>query len=415
MEEKCTLLYGLFELFRRRSQSQLRRCLKLLEMRKRRKRRRAMVFLPAVLATGQERKLWMHVRSQDWWSRVETGLFTDEEWLSCFRMRRRTFDLICGKLRPFLQKKSTQLRQAIPLEKRVAVAILYLASGSDFKTLSELFGIGKATVSSNVWEVCTVIRKLQRQFICLPRGEKLQEVVAGFEEKWGFPQCAGVIDVCHISITAPANNAKDYSRGKGCYSIILQAVVDHLSRFTNINVGWAGSVHDARVLRNSSLFELAESNNLFPPDARQIEGVEVPLMLLGDSEYPLLSWLMKGYPGDGNLTVEQKNFNYRLSHAQTTVKNAFGRLKGRWRCLLKRMDVNISRVPTIISICCVLHNLCEIQGDEFLDEWMEGVDEPAELRRLNTSLPQETETEPQIVRQALTTFFTEDRKPVFQK
>ncbi|KAG5848651.1 hypothetical protein ANANG_G00101030 [Anguilla anguilla] len=36
-------------------------------------------------------------------------------------------------------------------------------------------------------------------------------------------------------------------------------------RFTNINVGWPGSVHDARVLQNSTLFELAESGNLFPP------------------------------------------------------------------------------------------------------------------------------------------------------
>lgn len=38
-----------------------------------------------------------------------------------------------------------------------------------------------------------------------------------------------------------------------------------INRFTNINVGWAGSVNDARVLRNSPLFNQAESEKLFPP------------------------------------------------------------------------------------------------------------------------------------------------------
>lgn len=48
-----------------------------------------------------------------------------------------------------------------------------------------------------------------------------------------------------------------------------------------------------------------------------------------------------------------------------TVECAFGRLKGRWRCLGKRLDVDISTVPTIISACCTLHNLCEKHGEAY--------------------------------------------------
>lgn len=52
-----------------------------------------------------------------------------------------------------------------------------------------------------------------------------------------------------------------------------------------------------------------------------------------------------------------------------SVENAFGRLKGRWQCLLKRMDYNVGNVPNVIAACVTLHNLCEILGDQCRDEW----------------------------------------------
>jgi len=76
-------------------------------------------------------------------------------------------------------------------------------------------------------------------------------------------------------------------------------------------------------------------------------------MLLGDLAYPLRPWLMKGYPDTGNLT-EDRYFNQRLSSATMTVECAFGRLKARWRCLAKRLDVDIAFVPTVIVTCCTL-------------------------------------------------------------
>ncbi|XP_065121943.2 uncharacterized protein [Paramisgurnus dabryanus] len=363
-----------------------------------------------MIASRPRRILWNRRRSREWWNNIVLGTYNDDQWLEHFRIRRRTFNVLCDKLRPLLKKKQTHLRQTITVELRVAAALWYLASGTDYRTLAELFGMGKATVHRIVSEVCEAIRTLQSFFINLPKGEKLQEVVEGFKERWGFPQCAGAIDGSHISVTPPSEDSKDYYNRKGSYSIILQAVVDHRSRFTNINVGWPGSVHDARVLRNSTLFHLAENGQLFPTETQEIEGVHIPVMLLGDPAYPLMSWLMKGFPDNGHLSREQRLFNYRLSRARMTVECAFGQLKGRWRCLLKKIEVSITRVPTIISACCVLHNLCSMNDDTFLDAWMQDVEEPVEVNAPDIPVTQERAEGPQCVRRALSLYF--DKNPV---
>ena len=54
------------------------------------------------------------------------------------------------------------------------------------------------------------------------------------------------------------------------------------------------------------------------------------------------------------------------------VENAFGCLKGRWRCLLKRNDAATEDIPTIITTCCVLHNICDVHKEHFDGMWLQG-------------------------------------------
>ena len=52
-------------------------------------------------------------------------------------------------------------------------------------------------------------------------------VIDGFDNSWGFPNCAGAVDGTHIPIIAPDAAHGDYVNRKGWYSFILQAVCDH--------------------------------------------------------------------------------------------------------------------------------------------------------------------------------------------
>ena len=89
---------------------------------------------------------------------------------------------------------------------------------------------------------------------CGKSGIKMDE----FEECYGIPQVMGAIDGCHIEINAPPNNQKDYFNRKQHYSVNLQVIVNSNLKFMHVTVGYPCSIHDARVLRLSGLYELAE-------------------------------------------------------------------------------------------------------------------------------------------------------------
>ena len=142
----------------------------------------------------------------------------------------------------------------------------------------------------------------------------------------------------------------------------------------DIMSGWPGSVHDARVFQNSGIFKKGTTGKLFPNWPLDMNGTNVPIFLIGDAAYPLLPWLMKPFPGT-DLDEQTYLFNKALSTARMPVENTFGRLKGRWRCLLKRNDTSISNLITIIGCCATLHNICELHRDHFPQEWLDAVEE----------------------------------------
>ena len=300
-----------------------------------------------------------------------SGSHGDGWWRENLRMTKDTFDVVCNECRPHLQRHITRFRETISVEARVAVTIWRLATNIEYHTLAALFGLGRSTVGEIVLDTCrTMVCHLMPRYVRIPSDASLREIIDGFQRRWGFPQTVGAIDGTHIPILKPQESAADYYNRKGYYSVIMQAVVDFRGLFMDVNIGWPGKVHDARVLANSSCYKKACNGTLLPDWSRNIGGVNVPLLILGDPAYPLLSWLMKPYLDNAGTTLRERNFNYRQSRARMVVENAFGRLKGRWRCLLKRTDYHVSNVPDVIASCVTLHNVCEVYGDHYLHEWV---------------------------------------------
>ncbi|XP_061476936.1 uncharacterized protein LOC133381611 [Rhineura floridana] len=305
-----------------------------------------------------ERKVWVRQRERSWWENEVLPLWDDEMWKKHFRMSRATLFEIAWQLRPYIGRQGTNMRTPIPVEKRVAVAIWWLATLECYREVAVNFGIGKATVAGIVLEVCFAIEHvLLRRIVQLGNH---REVMDGFMSM-GFPQVVGVVDGCHVKIFAPTAQGEEYINRKGFCSILLQGTCDHTGRFVDIEVGWSGKNHDAFVFRNSSLFDAMENGQFVPGNpTRTICGVQVPPLLLGGGAYPMCRWLMKPYAD--NLDEQKTAFNRYFNPVRNVVEHAFGRLKSRWRRLSGTLPVAEKNLVTVVCACVVLHNICETDG-----------------------------------------------------
>ncbi len=79
-----------------------------------------------------------------------------------------------------------------------------------------------------------------------------------FQRKKGLPHCIGAIDGTHVPIKAPYDNPEQYVNRKKFHSVQLQGVCDADQFFTDVYCAYPGSVHDARVLRHSPLYQDAQ-------------------------------------------------------------------------------------------------------------------------------------------------------------
>ena len=97
----------------------------------------------------------------------------------------------------------------------------------------------------------------------------------------------------------------------------MQDVVDSRYMFHDSVVRWPGSMHDARVLSNSKLYDLGTKGELFDPNTKEtVLGCQVrPIDTWRSSIYPLLNWLIKVYPENSSTPYLQRHFNYCLSRA----------------------------------------------------------------------------------------------------
>ena len=276
-----------------------------------------------------------------------------------------SFYMLCEELRPYLTKQTTKLRKPASVETQVAATLYYLADEGRMRKVSNSFGLGKATVSKVIRRVTSVIsEKLGAKYIVLPKTkEEVEEHARNFYNRYGFPQCIGAIDGTHIKIKRPVDNPTDHVNRKGNFTLNCQGTVGYNYCFIDVLIKWPGSVHDARVFANSALNEMFRDGSIPKCERIIAEGEpEVPVCTLGDPAYPLLLFLMKEFSIGGKNSSE-RFFDQRLSSARMVIECAFGRLKARFGCLRKEMDINLKDLPTVIHSCFILHNFCEIRQE----------------------------------------------------
>lgn len=284
-----------------------------------------------------------------------------------FRMSRRALEFLEGLLAvlPGLPHEPKQGgRPPIPLRKQILLTLWVLGNQESLRSVADRFDVTRSSAYRVYRRICKAIAvHLSQRFIQFPSGARAREESERFEETRGFPGVMGAIDGCHIPIKAPRKNPEQYINRKGYHSIQLQVICDTSMRFTDVFCGFPGSVHDARVFRNSPFFMDAEEDpqQLFPGNTHLIE----------DAAYPLKSWILTPFKDNGRLTRRQRRYNFVHSPTRMVVERSLALYKGRFRKMKTEMEINrIEDAPEIVVASCVLHNICLI-AEHDIDEFLE--------------------------------------------
>uniref|UniRef100_A0A8D0HC00 DDE Tnp4 domain-containing protein n=1 Tax=Sphenodon punctatus TaxID=8508 RepID=A0A8D0HC00_SPHPU len=297
-------------------------------------------------------------QSSDWWENVVNGPnYSNQRWISDFRMSKDVFKKIVNSLRPMLSKKTTNMRATISTEKRVAITLWKLVTPNSYRAVAAQFGVGVLTVCVIVKEVCRAINgTLLHKVICF---KSIDTIMDGFK-RHGSPHCMGAVYGSHIEIHAPEEEPENYVCRKKYYSIVLQAVADSELLFRDVYVGYAGSAHDSQILHSSPLFHRKYKGILRPDPVIVIDNMPVHPVLLGDKAYPQVPWLLRVYD-DGESTAADR-YNLRFNNCRNFVERAFGLLKGCFQMLLKCADMRLDNAEEAVVTCCILHNVIQTDG-----------------------------------------------------
>ncbi|XP_052468303.1 putative nuclease HARBI1 [Carassius gibelio] len=278
--------------------------------------------------------------------RIDVFAYPNEYLKERYRFSKDSLVYLTRLLKPHIANV-TNRGSALSTENILCIALRFFASGHFLYSVGDSEHVGKATVCRAVRTVCLALKQLLPTFVQFPGHKPLLVIKDEFHRVAGFPNVIGCIDGTHIPIKAPSINEGDYVNRKSIHSINVQVICEATQIITNVEAKWPGSVHDARIFRESSLCQTFQQG--------QYNGY-----LLGDRGYPCLPYLMTPYPEPE--PGPQTRFNLAHSRTRAKVEMTIGILKSRFQCL-RGLRVSPERACDIIVACVVLHNIATIRGE----------------------------------------------------
>ncbi|VEN56206.1 unnamed protein product [Callosobruchus maculatus] len=280
------------------------------------------------------------------------SLYSDVEFREHFRVSRKLVERLAEKLQNSDYYPSMDTgHKRIPAWNCMLIFLWFAGhEAADFRDVGDRFDVTISKLHNIIQTVSLCLSNMASSVITWPSLEEKQQVIADFTNL-GFPNVIGCIDGTHIQIDKPATDHESYINRKKFYSIQMQSVCDSNRKLTDIFIGYPGSVHDARVFRNSPLHHTLQEKC----------GTEI---ILADSAYPCLRHMLTPYRDNGNVTPVERNFNKKLSECRITIEHTFGMLKQRFRQLYHLKLRKIDDICHFIRACCVLHNMALFDGFE---------------------------------------------------
>ncbi|KAJ1153080.1 hypothetical protein NDU88_005847 [Pleurodeles waltl] len=287
---------------------------------------------------------------------VDLSTMEERHVILTYRLDPATIQELCAQLEPDLMSPIRQPTGIPPLVQVLSV-LHFLASGSFRTTVAISSGMSQPMFSKVLSRVLSALMKYMRSYIVFPEVGDLATVKGDLYALGHIPNIIGAIDGTHVALVPPSGSEPVYRNRKSYHSMNVQVVCLADQYISHVNAKFPGSVHDAYIMRNSSI----------PYVMEQLQRHHV--WLIDDSGYPNLSWLLT--PVRNPRTRAEERYNEAHGRTRRVIERTFGLLKARFRCLHMTggsLMYSPKKVCHIIVACCMLHNLALRRGVPFLQE-----------------------------------------------
>jgi hypothetical protein len=191
-----------------------------------------------------------------------------------------------------------------------------LAHAGTNRNVGNMFGVGKTTVLKYLMLICNALAnkdKLYPQFIVIPTGRRLKDIIRGFHRITKLPQICGAIDGSHVKL---------YRKPP--------------TKYTPADYWCRHATH----MRSSKFFRKLMRRQILQEPSINIEGETIRPYIIGDSAHPLLQQIQKAFNAKLSGQEDQDAFDKYIRQGRVKIENTFGILKNRWG-ILKNLNVDV--------------------------------------------------------------------------
>lgn len=293
-------------------------------------------------------------KNLQWYDEILPNL-DERRFKMLFRCTQAQFNVILALIEghPVFHGQNSDKQFSIQFQ--LALVLYRLGSNGEGATLGRiatLFGIGDGgTIEKCTSRVFESILSLENDFIKWPTAdERAQLVMDTFDE---LPHCFAYADGTEIPLSEqPTLDPVSYFSRNSQYAIKLQSVIDHHLVLRQLNVGYPGSVHDARIYNNCRLS--TSPQNYFSEHQ----------YLAADSAYKLRTTVMTPFRKNATTLNRERReaFNKYFSSFRVRIEHFYGILKEIFPCLynlnVRIHDETSHRIACDwVRVCCILYNI----------------------------------------------------------
>ena len=290
---------------------------------------------------------------------------SDYDFKRHFRFSKDSVGRLTDLLAEDLELETNKGLPVPPLE-QVCVALNHFGGGHFQRTSGWCSGVSQSTARECVVRVTDALIRRKNEFIAMPNVDQMSQTAEKMYQRFKLPRFSFAVDGMQVRFTEaprriPANKTKQmFWCRKQFYSVNAQVVAsDNL--IYDLDVGWPGSTHDARVWSRSEVKRHIEEQRRF--------------LIAGDTGYPISEVLIKPYStAEAGQDRRKRTFNRRLSGLRTVMSECiFGVWKRRFP-ILKGMRMDLELSQKVIVATAILFNIGRMWGDQEPDDGQDNHD-----------------------------------------